>query len=162
MWNADRVSSSDRPPCARPQHGAGDRTVILVVDAANVVGSRPDGWWADRRGATVRLRDHLAAIAHEGLEGADAGLPGGRWYPEIVLVTEGRARGVEACDGVEVIDAPGGGDDEIVATVRRLREAQPAQDLAVATADRELQARVRALGARTLSPRLVRNPPHHG
>lgn len=34
-------------------------TVDLVVDAANVVGSRPDGWWRDRAGATGRL---LAAL----------------------------------------------------------------------------------------------------
>jgi 8-oxo-dGTP diphosphatase len=34
------------------------------VDVANVMGSRPDGWWRDRAGAAVRLYaevDHLAA-----------------------------------------------------------------------------------------------------
>ncbi|MET1154451.1 NUDIX domain-containing protein, partial [Arthrobacter sp.] len=28
---------------------------LLVIDAANVVGSRPDGWWKDRAGAARRL-----------------------------------------------------------------------------------------------------------
>ena len=31
----------------------------LVVDAANVVGSRPDGWWHDREGAASRLASQL-------------------------------------------------------------------------------------------------------
>ena len=149
------------------------RRLVLVVDAANVVGSRPDGWWADRRGATTRLRDHLATLARDGLPGADVGLPGERWFPEIVLVTEGEARGVEAVDGVAVVAAEGSGDDAVVATVRDLlgdgnshgAGAEPhagadgtaTVDVAVTTADRELATRVRALGARTLGPRLVRN-----
>ena len=36
-------------------------TRVLVVDAANVVGSRPDGWWKDRAGAARRLHDSRAA-----------------------------------------------------------------------------------------------------
>ena len=32
---------------------------VLVVDAANVVGSRPDGWWRDRPGAARRLHERL-------------------------------------------------------------------------------------------------------
>ena len=32
---------------------------VLVVDAANVVGSRPDGWWKDRAGAARRLHERL-------------------------------------------------------------------------------------------------------
>jgi hypothetical protein len=135
------------------------RRLVLVVDAANVVGSRPDGWWADRRGATVRLRDHLATLAHHGMGADDVDLPGDRWYPEVVLVTEGAARGVEAVDGVRVVSAAGSGDDAVVATVAEVLDhhADPALDVAVTTADRELSARVRELGARTLGPRLVRN-----
>jgi len=30
-----------------------------IVDAMNVIGTRPDGWWKDRRGAIVRLVDQL-------------------------------------------------------------------------------------------------------
>ena len=34
----------------------------LVVDAANVVGSRPDGWWRDRAGAARRLAGSIVAV----------------------------------------------------------------------------------------------------
>ena len=36
---------------------------LIVVDGANVVGSVPDGWWRDRRGAAERLRDALVPLA---------------------------------------------------------------------------------------------------
>jgi hypothetical protein len=97
----------------------------IVVDGANVVGSRPDGWWRDRPGAAARLADAL-----EGLVQTDVGL-------EIVLVLEGAARkGREAgTDGrLAVVHAPGSGDDEIV---RRAAGA----DLVV-TSDRELRRRI--------------------
>jgi len=42
-------------------------TPLLVIDAANVVGSVPDGWWRDRAGATTRLRDSLAGLSATGL-----------------------------------------------------------------------------------------------
>ncbi|MFD1504350.1 NUDIX hydrolase [Georgenia yuyongxinii] len=135
------------------------RRLVLVVDAANVVGSRPDGWWADRAGATVRLRDHLAALARDGLDAVAVDLPGQRWYPEVVLVTEGAARGVDPTDGVRVVTAHGSGDDAVVQTVTAVLGAtgDGVTDVAVATADRELSARVAALGARTLGPLLVRH-----
>ncbi|MFH5824309.1 NUDIX hydrolase [Georgenia sp. AZ-5] len=136
------------------------RRLVLVVDAANVVGSRPDRWWADRLGATTRLRDHLAALAGAGLPAGDLNLPGQRWYPEIVLVTEGQARGVETADGVRVVAAQGSGDDAVVATVAEALDGGDGAahlHVAVATADRELSRRVTALGARTVGPRLVRN-----
>ncbi|MFD7896407.1 NTP pyrophosphohydrolase [Streptomyces sp. NPDC059743] len=79
----------------------------IVVDAANVVGSVPDGWWRDRRGATERLRDSLVPYAGRGI----AGHPG---PVEIVLVVEGAAREVAAVPGVRVEPAPGSGDDRIV------------------------------------------------
>jgi 8-oxo-dGTP pyrophosphatase MutT (NUDIX family) len=47
--------------------------VTIIVDSANVVGSRPDGWWRDRVGATMRLADQLAPLVTGGL----TGLPGG-------------------------------------------------------------------------------------
>ena len=37
--------------------------VTIVVDVANVMGSRPDGWWRDRAGAAVRLHDQIAELA---------------------------------------------------------------------------------------------------
>nr|MDT0666641.1 hypothetical protein [Micromonospora sp. DSM 115978] len=33
-----------------------------MVDAANVIGSRPDGWWRDRAGAAVRLTRQIAEL----------------------------------------------------------------------------------------------------
>lgn len=111
---------------------------ILVVDAANVVGSRPDGWWRDRAGAAGRLHARLTA----------ADLP----Y-RVVLVVEGRARqgaaeGSEA--GVAVRHAAGSGDDTIVETVREHVDA--GDEVVVVTADQELRRRVETVGADTRGP----------
>ncbi|MFJ8106457.1 NTP pyrophosphohydrolase [Streptomyces sp. NPDC096132] len=120
-----------------------DRPVLLViVDGANVVGSVPDGWWRDRRGAAERLRDRLAVD----------GLPGHAGPVEIVLVVEGAARGVEPAPGVRVESAVGSGDDHIVGLVARA-DGRPRL---VVTADRELRRRVTELGADVTGPRAVR------
>jgi len=114
-------------------------TSTLVVDAANVVGSRPDGWWKDRAGATRRL--------HEALMTADPS------YDRLVLVVEGAAKGGVPAgrDGhVHTVHAKGSGDDTIVEQVASARERGPR--VAVVTADRALQARVQGLGAVALSP----------
>lgn len=121
--------------------------VTVVVDAANCVGSVPDGWWRDRVGATRRLRDsivpdHLRETLH--LDET----------PLVVLVVEGQARGVESSEEVRVVDAPGIGDDAIVHVVEQL--VSEGEDTVVVTADRGLQSRVTALGARTVGPRVVR------
>ena len=81
---------------------------MLLVDAANVIGSRPTGWWRDRPGAAASLRR--------------PGPRGGRGRvgsPDpVVVVLEGAARGgVEAGtgDGVTVRSMPpGSGDDTLV------------------------------------------------
>lgn len=128
---------------------------LVVVDAANVVGSVPDGWWRDRHGAAERLRDALAPLAGAGLpERAD--VPDwARGTPvEIVLVVEGRARAVESAPGVRVDAAPGSGDDHIVALVA---DRAPDRPCLVVTADRELRDRVGALGASVAGPRAVRS-----
>ncbi len=116
---------------------------LLVVDAANVMGSRPDGWWRDRAGAAARLRDALVPVATVGR--ADLPPP-----VEVVLVVEGAARGVPAVDGVRVRPARGSGDDTIVELVRAVAGQRPCF---VVTADRELRARVTALGAEVRGPR---------
>ncbi|UGY94162.1 NTP pyrophosphohydrolase [Streptomyces gobiensis] len=121
---------------------------LIVVDAANVVGSVPDGWWRDRRGATERLRDRLAGYATAGL----ADWPG---PVEIVLVVEGAARGVESTDAVRVVAAPGSGDDRIV---RLAEEEGRGRRCLVVTADRELRHRVRELGAEVAGARTVAGP----
>jgi len=43
--------------------GIGGQPVTIVVDVANVMGSRPDGWWRDRAGAAVRLHADIATLA---------------------------------------------------------------------------------------------------
>lgn len=119
---------------------------LLVVDAANVVGSRPDGWWRDRAGATVRLRDALAPVAH-------AGLPGLPPPVEVVLVVEGVARGVPPTAEIRVVAAEGSGDDAIVELVRATAEGRRC---VVVTADRLLRDRVTALHAVVRGPRWLR------
>lgn len=121
------------------------RRAAVVVDAANVVGSRPDGWWRDRAGATVRLRDRLAAA--DGFAAAALGLPADRWWPDVSMVVEGRAGDVGGTDGVEVVSAPGEGDDTIVAVARKTVHDRPGDPVVVVTADRELRRRVVAVGA---------------
>ncbi|MFE6228408.1 MULTISPECIES: hypothetical protein [unclassified Streptomyces] len=117
---------------------------LLVVDGANVVGSVPDGWWRDRRGAAERLRDRLAA---------DGGPVDGPWPGpyEIVLVVEGRARGVASVPGVRVAEAAGSGDD-LIAELAREAHGRPCL---VITADRELRRRVEEAGARCAGPRAL-------
>jgi hypothetical protein len=116
---------------------------LLVVDAANVVGSVPDGWWRDRAGAAVRLRDRLAGVAA-------AGLPDLAAPVEVVLVVEGRARDIPAVEGVRVQRASGSGDDAIVAVVAAEGSGRRC---VVVTADRALRDRVTALGAEVRGPR---------
>lgn len=148
--------SDDAPDTAMPDDGTtgadlpgvlGAPTTV-VVDAANCVGSVPDGWWRDRAGATRRLRD---ALDPEGL-GRDLQLDA---TPALVLVVEGRARGVDSTATVQVVEAPGIGDDTIVGVVERLAEL--GESAVVVTADRELRSRVASRGARTVGPRVVRS-----
>jgi hypothetical protein len=46
--------------------GIGGQQVTIVVDVANVMGSRPDGWWRDRAGAAVRLHAEIVGLASSG------------------------------------------------------------------------------------------------
>ncbi|MFJ2604156.1 NTP pyrophosphohydrolase [Streptomyces sp. NPDC087425] len=116
--------------------------LLVIVDAANVVGSVPDGWWRDRRGAAERLRDRLAAD----------GVPGRAGPVEIVLVVEGAARGVASVPGVRVESAPGSGDDHMVDLVADAGD----RPVLLVTADRELRRRATELGAEVAGPRTVR------
>jgi hypothetical protein len=192
-----------------------DMDVTLIVDGANVMGSRADGWWRDRAGAMARLHGELAALAAHGATGpvpgaavvaeaggaakagglakaggagaaaeaaggaeacgagaaaeaaggaeaeggAEAGAPaslageatGGRWFPHVFLVVEGRARAVLDLVGpvprVRVVAAPGEGDDEIASLAGRLTGRR-----VVVTADRELRRRCEAAGAAVAGP----------
>jgi 8-oxo-dGTP diphosphatase len=154
--------------------GIGAHAVTIVVDVANVMGSRPDGWWRDRAGAAVRLHAELVNLAASGR----AVPPGETNPPDFVMVLEGAAKAAAARlpptppaapppgearpvttpptatppggarpGEVRVVLASGPGDDAIVAVVREL----PGHRVVV-TADRELRERCVAAGATTLGP----------
>ncbi len=120
---------------------------VVVVDAANVVGAVPDGWWRDRAGAAERLLARLDRRADQGVAAAALGLPEHAWYPEFVVVVEGEARGVVAAEGghVRAVGAPGSGDDEIVA--QAAAAAASGAQVTVVTSDRELTTRCTSAGA---------------
>ena len=114
--------------------------MLLLVDAANVVGARPDGWWRDRPGAAARLVGRLEQLPGTALAG--------EVVERVVVVLEGRARAGAATTGpapVQVVHAEGSADDALEALCR------PGSVLV--TADRALRARASAAGARTTSPR---------
>lgn len=116
----------------------GDR--LLLVDAANVMGSRPDGWWRDRAGAAARLVTAIRAAAADG-----------RLAPPVLVVLEGAARaGVPEGEdgGVRVAHAARSGDDALVVAAASSR-----LPVLLVTADRALRDRVRASGATTAGPR---------
>ncbi len=147
--------------------------LTIIVDGANVVGSRPDGWWRDRVGAARRLRDELAPLVSEGI----TALPGGpspparasvarpdgrgaggtgkmadgtvrmRWMPDVVLVVEGAARPAAGAGPVRVVAADGAGDDAIASLAGQARGRR-----IVVTADRELRDRCVAAGASVAGP----------
>jgi 8-oxo-dGTP diphosphatase len=126
------------------------RRPVLIVDTANVMGSRNDGWWRDRHGAAIRLRDQIDAVAGFNLPPFDVA------FPELVMIVEGKARGVGDGEHIRVISAEGDGDDTIVDTVRQYAEA-PDADVYVVTADRELKRRSQDAGASILGPRWLLN-----
>jgi uncharacterized protein YaiI (UPF0178 family) len=107
--------------------------LIWFIDAMNVIGSRPDGWWRDRDGAARRLIAQIRDWAQA---------------PITVVLDDGPDDLLETVGTVTVVRARRRGrnaaDDEIV----RLVEGVP--DALVVTSDAELASRVRALGADVL------------
>jgi hypothetical protein len=103
---------------------------VLVIDAMNVIGSRPDGWWRDREGAMRRFVAEVQAWAEdEVIVVLDSGPDDlvGRRGP--VTVIRAARRGRDAAD------------DEIVRLVAGMTGTR------VVTSDAALAARVRALAA---------------
>jgi len=112
----------------------------LVLDAANIIGSRPDGWWRDRAAAAQRLAASIGAALDAGTLDADV----------VHLVLEGaaaRATDVPTHDRLVVVRAPADGDATIAALAVELDGAAT-----VVTADRALRARVEQAGARVMGP----------
>ena len=117
----------------------------LVIDAANVIGSVPDGWWRDRASAAEKLIARVDSALQAGLPGHALGLAADVWFPEISAVVEGQSNAVPDAHGVWVVRASGHGDDAIVTEAQRLTGAGYA--VTAITSDRELARRVEALGA---------------
>jgi hypothetical protein len=139
-----------RPAYGAEETGICGHEVTIVVDVANVMGSRPDGWWRDRAGAAVRLHDQIAQLAASGraiLPGDNQ--PPGENGPAFVLSARPGATVASPLrpEEVRVVEARGSGDDTIVAVVHEL----PGRRVVV-TADRELRARCAAAGAEILGP----------
>ena len=122
----------------------------IVVDAANVVGSVPDGWWKDRAGATGRLLERLRSLAAAGFPADRLGLPADLWFPEFRVVVEGQARAVDDVAGLVVVRAEAEGDETIVAEAAEL--TADGRTVTVVTSDRELRERVAAVGAAVHGP----------
>lgn len=147
------------------ESGLRSEPVELVVDVANVLGSRPDGWWKDRAGATARLLDELGVWMPRTLEIPAAGGAGPDpasaeatastmaaasaespaparfgWVARAHAVIEGAARAAEHSGPFVVHRAAGEGDDSIVDLATEL-DGGPRR-VVVVTADRGLRARL--------------------
>ncbi|RMH81614.1 MAG: hypothetical protein D6683_03880 [Actinomyces sp.] len=127
------------PPAGEePRVVGGGEEPRVVVDAMNVMGAVPDGWWRDRDAALTRLVDALRGRV------ADGTLDG----PVLVVADGTRVVGLDAGprDGVEVRWAsrsgPDAADDDIVAVVESL-----SGPVVVVTSDAALARRVRERGA---------------
>jgi len=106
-----------------------------MIDASNVIGARPDGWWRDREGAARRLLEDLRGFAEFGND------------VTVVLDAAPRAwAGRE--DGFEVVIAPRPGRDAADDEIARLLDADPDPgSIRVVTSDGALAARARERGA---------------
>ena len=114
-------------------------TTTLVVDGANVIGARPDGWWKDRAGAAQRLHEQLLV----------ADVP----YDVVVLVLEGQAKGgVRAGKDAHVRTVHAAKDGDATILAEAAKAVGRGHRTVVVTADRALDARVHGVGATTLSP----------
>jgi predicted RNA-binding protein with PIN domain len=111
----------------------------------NVIGSRPTGWWRDRRAAMAEFVEELAGYAASSGE-------------DLMVVLDSKPFELpDTAGGIDVRFAsargPDAADDVIVEIVGA--EADPST-LVVATSDRRLADRVRALGGETITAGALR------
>jgi predicted RNA-binding protein with PIN domain len=115
-----------------------------IVDGMNVIGSRPDGWWKDRRRAMGALVDRLERWAADG--------------DDVTVVFERPLSPPIQSSSITVAHAPkaaaNSADDEIVRLVRA--DAKP-QEIRVVTSDNTLTDLVRAAGASVYPAERFRN-----
>lgn len=125
---------------------------LLVVDVANVMGAKPDGWWRDRAGAAARLIRDLARVATTGVDAALFDMDAAIVWPRLVFVIEGQA----VTDAVltesrhhrvSVVAASGAGDDCILDVISAAAIGAPEMPIVLASSDRELRARAAEFGA---------------
>ena len=103
---------------------------MLVVDGANVVGARPDGWWKDRAGAAARLHDALLARRRPARTRSC-------WCSR---ARPSRASGPAGPASLRVVHASKDGDSEI--RRQALLASEAGHEVTVVTADRALAANV--------------------
>jgi predicted RNA-binding protein with PIN domain len=116
-----------------------------VVDAMNVIGSRPDGWWKDRKGA---MREFATAIDQHALETGK----------EMTVVFDQDPGPLPDTAHVEVVIARGAGRNAADYEIERLvEEDTDPTSLRVVTSDRRLIAEVTAAGAVVVSSSRFRN-----
>jgi predicted RNA-binding protein with PIN domain len=108
-----------------------------VVDAMNVIGSRPDGWWRDRPAAIERLVAQLDDWVAETGE-------------RVTVVLEQPPRRRLDVERVELAWAPRPGPNSADREIVRCLDAWLAEDeVTIVTSDRELAERACGLGAET-------------
>lgn len=141
------------------------RVEHVIVDGANFVGARPDGWWRDRAGAARRLVVRIVAALAEGPQQLAQRL--GRPLDDdgqlhVHLVLEGVAAGavdLPAHSQLTVVRVDADGDTAIADLADALVDDPIlAAPVLVVTADRALRRRVGPPPVRTLCSRPCRRP----
>ena len=116
-----------------------------IVDAMNVIGSRPDGWWKNRSRAMAALVEQLD-----------------RWAPTqslpVTVVFERPMSPPIVSSVIEIANAPRAAPDSADDEIVRLVEADDRpHELTVVTSDSTLADRVRSAGASVYPAASFRN-----
>jgi predicted RNA-binding protein with PIN domain len=121
------------------QRGPEEPSVHWLIDGMNLIGSRPDRWWQDRRGAMARLVERLEGYSRASGEA-------------ITVFFDGKPFDLAHEGTLEVVFAkrPGvnAADYEIE---RRVEATRDRSSLRVVTSDKRLAEAVREQGAAVVS-----------